>query len=148
MAKASIQHVSEEKIQELRDTIKKLGIKEPTRQHGRQGVVLADEEQERIRLYKNLSSIIYRAKKRAMMKAVKENGRETSGNKELSDADIYAVDVRRFKQCFIWEYMPPTMSYVRTMTGLNDYQIMVLEKYTGMNVMHKPEDDDEELTNY
>lgn len=139
MTKSTLKSVSEEKIQELKDTIAKLGIK-MTRQHGRLGVALKDAEAERIRQYKNLSSIIYRARKR--MNTKNTVGRQTIVLTDKKDdvlftAGISEADVRRFKGCFVWESMSPSVAYVKRMTGLNDYQIKLMEQHTGMKVLRK-----------
>ena len=119
---------TQEKIDKVLEELKKLGIKEPERQHGRKGQVKENADDELTRRYHNLHSVLYRAKR----KAIYTKPSEENTDKVLTDSGISQIDLRRFKACFIWENMLPELSYVKTMTGLNDYQILVLESYTKM----------------
>lgn len=125
---------TQEKVDKLLAKIKELGIPTPERQHGRKGQTMENAEDELTRQYHNLQSIIYRAKKKALCNTPSV---QESSDKVLRDAGITQVDLRRFKGCFMWEYdyMRPEIEYVRLMTGLNDYQILVLEEYTKMKVV-------------
>jgi len=125
---------TQEQVDKLLAKIKELGIPTPERQHGRKGQTMENADDELTRQYHNLQSIIYRAKKKALYH--KPSAQE-SQDKVLRDAGITQVDLRRFKGCFMWEYdyMRPEIDYVRRMTGLNDYQILVLEDYTKMKVV-------------
>lgn len=123
----------QEKVDKLRAEIKKLGLLESERQHGRKGVKLNDINKELEREYHNLHSVLYRARKKMMLKS---NQADTV-NKALSEANISQADIRRFKGCFVYESIKPEMSYVKMMTGLNDYQIGILEDYVGLKVAHK-----------
>lgn len=128
---------TQEQVDKLLKKIEEMGIPVPERQHGRKGQTLENPEDELTRQYHNLQSVIYRAKKKALYD--KPSAQESS-DKILKDAGITEVDLRRFKGCFQWEdYMHcyPDIEYVRIMTGLNDYQILVLEEYTKMKVIHK-----------
>lgn len=126
---------TQEKIDKLLEEMNRLGIKEPERQHGRKGQVKENADDELTRRYHNLHSILYRAKK----KAIYTKPSEENTDKVLNDAGISQIDLRRYKACFIWENMLPEIDYVRRMTGLNDYQILVLESYTKMKVIrHQP----------
>jgi len=130
---------TQEQIDKLLAKIKELGISTPKRQHGRKGQTMENAEDELTRQYHNLQSIIYRAKKKAIYH---QPSVQDSVDKVLQDAGISQTDVRRFKQCFVWEdslHCYPDIAYIRLMTGLNDYQILVLEEYTKMKVMHKSE---------
>lgn len=127
-------------VDKLIEKIKKMGIPVPERQHGRKGQVLENPEDELTRQYHNLQSVIYRANKKALYS---KPSVQDSSDKILRDAGITQVDLRRFKGCFVYEYMLPEIEYVRLMTGLNDYQILVLEEYTKMKVVHnKPQQEE------
>ena len=125
---------TQEQVDKLLAKIKDMGIPTPERQHGRKGQTMENADDELTRQYHNLQSIIYRAKKKALYNTPSAH---ESQDKVLKDAGIDQVDLRRFKGCFMWEYdyMRPEIDYVRRMTGLNDYQIMVLEEYTKMKVV-------------
>lgn len=132
---------TQEQVDKLLEKIKEMGIPAPKRQHGRKGQTMENLDDELTRQYHNLQSIIYRAKKKALYQKPSE---KDSIDKVLRDAGISQVDVRRFKQCFTWEdylHCYPDIAYVRTMTGLNNYQILVLEEYTKMKVIHEVEAD-------
>ena len=127
---------TQEQVDKLLAEIEKLGIPTPKRQHGRKGTTMENMEDELTRRYHNLHSIIYRAKKKKLYN--KPSVDETS-NDVLNEAGITQVDIRRFKGCFMWEpsmHILPSIEYVRNMTGLNDYQILVLEDYLQMKVQH------------
>lgn len=119
--------ITDETIETLQ---KQLAELEPGRQHGRKGIVLADSEAEKRRLYNNLASRLYRAKKRAMMK---ENSiRVSIAPINMDNYGITDRDERRYRNCFVYINIQPTMEYVKLMTGLEDYQIDELAKRTGL----------------
>lgn len=121
-------------VDKLMRKIEELGLEMPERQHGRQGQTLENEQDELTRIYHNLHSVIYRAKRKAIFDKPSVH---QSSDKTLSDADINEIDLRRFKACFVFESISPEIDYVRRMTGLNDYQIIVLEDYTKMKVVRR-----------
>ena len=111
---------------------KQLELLEPGRQHGRKGTVLADSEAEKRRLYNNLASRISRAKKK-MLEMNKEL--QASNAKEVDDFGITDVDIRRYKQCWVYIDVIPEREYIKRMTGLNDVQIAELDRRVRENIL-------------
>lgn len=112
---------------------KQLEALEPGRQHGRKGVALSDSEAEKRRLYNNLASRISRAKKKLM-----EKNKELAtihNAKEIDEFGITDVDIRRYKQCYIYENILPEREYIKRMTGLNDIQIAELDRRVRENIL-------------
>jgi len=108
-------------IEEVLAELKKL---EPTRQHGRKGESLSDLTAELKRLKNNLASRLCRAR-------MKEAGKPTSKQAvKENDHGITDADLRRFKQCYVYESILPTLSYIKRMTGLTDVQIQYCCKKT------------------
>ena len=111
---------------------KQLELLEPGRQHGRKGTVLADSEAEKRRLYNNLASRISRAKKK-MLEMNKEL--QASNAKEVDDFGITDVDIRRYKQCWVYIDCIPEHDYIKRMTGLNDIQVAELDRRVRENIL-------------
>ena len=105
---------------------------EPDRQHGRKGTVLSDSEAEKRRLYNNLASRISRAKKR-----LQEKNKELTakGAVEEDEFGITDIDIRRYKQCYVFENILPEREYIKRMTGLNDIQIAELDRRVRENIL-------------
>ena len=78
----------------LESLAKQLAELEPDRQHGRKGVVLANGEAEKRRLYNNLASRLSRARKKAM---IKEKEKTLLNKEDEDDFGITAKDIRRYK---------------------------------------------------
>jgi len=117
--------ITDESIESL---MKQLEALEPGRQHGKKGTVLADSEAEKRRLYNNLASRLSRAKKKKLLQ-MPHTIPELTQNKQSEFTD---KDIRRYKSCFVYEHIKPEKKYVRSMTGLTDFQIEKLEKLTGL----------------
>lgn len=123
----------ESTIESLLAELKEYGY---TRQHGRAGKELDDPEAEKRRLYNNLMSRKARAAKRELIKdkakrvvsIVKQDDYEQDIN------GINAKDRRRYNLCFTAgiQGIPVERDYIRRMTGLDDIQIDILAKETGL----------------
>lgn len=111
---------------------KQLEALEPGRQHGRKGVALSDSEAEKKRLYNNLASRISRAKKKLM-----EKNKELAakGAIEEDEFGITDKDIRRYKQCYVYENILPEREYIKRMTGLTDIQIAELDRRVRENML-------------
>ena len=105
---------------------------EPDRQHGRKGVVLADSEAEKRRLYNNLASRLSRDNKKQQQK---EKEIATLGVKEMDDFGITDRDIRRYKGCYVFENVTPDREYIKRMTGLDDIQIAELDRRVRENIL-------------
>lgn len=114
--------ITDETLESLRQELERL---EPSRQHGRVGVALADSEAEKRRLYNNLASRLSRARKKLREQELAMN---TAGVKQVDDFGITDVDIRRYKKCYVYENVIPDRLYIKTMTGLDDIQINELER--------------------
>jgi len=123
----------------LQELQQQLGITKQTRQHGRVGKVAMTEEEEKRRLYNNLSSRVTREKKRQLIRDRQLTYRKIlEGNRALDRIeDKYGIsqrDERIYKECFSSGYIgvPVERSYVKGRTGLNNKQIAVLQRRTGL----------------
>lgn len=96
------------------------------RQHGRKGKALDDSTAELKRLKNNLASRLCRAR----LKQAKELGLPDKRAEKSIPGGLTEVDIRRFKQCFVYESILPSITYVKRMTGLTDTQIEHACKYT------------------
>lgn len=126
MAKKTIDEV----IAELKEELRKLGITDYDRQHGRAATVLSDPEAEKRRIRGCLASQLSRAKKRVMYKEIDNSVKGI--DKIKGESGITAIDERRYKKCFVYENILPELDYIQRMTGCDINQIQELEKRTGL----------------
>lgn len=121
--------ITDETIASLQEQLELL---KPERQHGRAGKVLDDEEAEKRRLYNNLASRISRAKKKLhnMNKDLR-----LAGIKEVDEFGITDIDIRRYKQCWVYTNVVPEREYIKRMTGLNDIQVAELDRRVRENLL-------------
>lgn len=98
------------------------------KKRGRKGIVKDDPIAEARRLKLNESSRRSKAKK---LQREKELRKQETGEDKYG---IRPVDERRYNQCFTAGYigMPVSLGYVRSMTGLSNTQIFVMQKRTGL----------------
>lgn len=122
MAKRTINEI----IEDLKKEIINLGgTLTYDRQHGKAGVAKENEQEELIRIRNNLASQLSRLKKRQIHKDINE---AVVAKDAVNDENgINQVDERRFKNCFMLEYIQPELEYVQRMTGLTVDQIRILE---------------------
>lgn len=122
MAKRTINEI----IEDLKKEIINLGgTLTYDRQHGKAGVAKENEQEELIRIRNNLASQLSRLKKRQIHKNISE---AVVAKDAVNDENgINQVDERRFKNCFMLEYIQPELEYVQRMTGLTVDQIRILE---------------------
>lgn len=122
MAKRTINEI----IEDLKKEIINLGgTLTYDRQHGKAGVAKENEQEELIRIRNNLASQLSRLKKRQIHKDINE---AVVAKDAVNDENgINQVDERRFKNCFMLEYVQPELEYVQRMTGLTVDQIRILE---------------------
>ena len=116
----------------LESLAKQLAELEPDRQHGRKGIVLADSEAEKRRLYNNLASRLSRAKKKAMQK---EKEKVLLNKEDEDEFGITAKDIRRYKSCYVYENILPDREYIKRMTGLDDIQVAELDRRVRENIL-------------
>ena len=122
MAKRTINEI----IEDLKKEIINLGgTLVYDRQHGKAGVAKENEQEELIRIRNNLASQLSRLKKRQIHKDI---SKAVVAKDAVNDENgINQVDERRFKNCFMLEYIQPELEYVQRMTGLTIDQIRILE---------------------
>lgn len=128
-----MKHFNEYTLEELRNIIEETNHK---RQHGKAGTENLDSEAERLRLYNNLASRVSRAKRRKGIEdKIKTYKTIVTGRDTIEDDDgITEKDKRRYRNCFNSGYigLPVELDYVKRMTGLNDNQVYILQKETGL----------------
>lgn len=108
-----------------------------TRQHGKKAAEFESEEDEYKRLYKNVKSIQSRNRRKEMEKRQEQSFVERFGfgNDDADINGITAKDRRRyiakFKNCPHGSRVE--LGYVKMMTGLNLFQIYLLQQETGLS---------------
>lgn len=122
MAKRTINEIIEDLKREI---INLGGTLTYDRQHGKAGVAKENEQEELIRIRNNLASQLSRLKKRQIHKDINES--VVTKDAVNDENGINQVDERRFKNCFMLEYIQPELEYVQRMTGLTVDQIRILE---------------------
>ena len=121
--------ITDETLESLQKQLEQL---EPGRQHGRKGIALADSEAEKRRLYNNLASRLSRAKKKLIQK---NQELAATGATEMDEFGITDRDIRRYKQCYVYENILPEREYIKRMTGLNDVQVAELDRRVRENIL-------------
>lgn len=119
-----------ETLSELKEMIAELD-KELKYTPGRKPTVYEDEEKEFKRLWNNYVSRLQKRKAKKHEESLYNSWE--SPDKTPDKYGIRPIDERRYVKCFKsgWIGEIPTLRYVKTMTGLNLYQIMILQTRTG-----------------